>query len=189
MSAPHAVEWRYAAAGLGWGVAVGAATGLLCGLGWAAVALAGGGVDGGRVVERASLLLGAPVLGLLLGATLGGVVGTPGGLVNAVLQPRLRSDRVAWWSSWAVATLTAALGVALVVGWQLARDVVDPGPGGVRAQGAAAGALALVPALLGGWLTARTGRLLRRRRSAAHLRGPHDRQDASTAACSSERRK
>ena len=29
MSAPHAVEWRYAAAGLGWGVAVGAATGLL----------------------------------------------------------------------------------------------------------------------------------------------------------------
>lgn len=132
MSAPHAVEWRYAAAGLGWGVAVGAATGLLCGLGWAAVALAGGGVDGGRVVEWASLLLGAPVLGLLLGATLGGVVGTPGGL---------------------------------------------------------AGALALVPALLGGWLTARTGRLLRRRRSAAALRWPRDRQDASTAACSSERRK
>lgn len=167
---PPPIEWRYAAAGLGWGVAVGAATGLLL----AVVGTVGAlwDADGsGRLFEGVGLVLGVPVLGLLLGATLGGVAGTPGGVLNAVVQPSVRGDRAAWWSSWLVATGTAAAVVGVVAAWQTTRGVVDPGLGGVVHQGVGVAALALLPALLGGWLTARTGRRLRERR-AAQAPGP-----------------
>lgn len=158
------LEWRYAAAGLGWGVAVGAGTGLLLALAVAVSLLPQAGELGAPGL--AGLILGLPVYGVLVGGLLGGVAGVPGGVVNALLQPRVRGDRAAWWSTWVVATLTAAAVVGVVTAWQSARGTVDPEASWVLDDGAglAAFALALAPALVGGWLTARTGRGLRARR-------------------------
>lgn len=117
----------------------------------------------GGAFEWVGLVLGLPVYGLMLGGTLGGVAGLPGGLVNAWVQPSVRGDRAAWWSTWAVATLTAAALVGGVAGWQSSRDVVEADLAWAVRDGLGAGAVALVPALVGGWLTARTGRGLRAR--------------------------
>ena len=154
-------EWRYAAAGLGWGVAVGGETGLLVALYVVAGAL---GEPVGRSFEWLGLLVGLPVLGVLFGATVGGVAGLPGGIANALVQPSVRSDRVSWWSSWAVATLTAALVVGTLTAWQTYRDVGEADVGWVERDGLLGAVVALIPATVGGWLTARTGRTLRRRR-------------------------
>src|SRR5690606_7584125 len=76
------LEWRYAAAGLGWGVAVGGATGGLLALGTVVSLLVEADGPGG-MVGWAGVFLAVPLYGLLLGAVLGGVAGTPGGLANA----------------------------------------------------------------------------------------------------------
>lgn len=153
-------EWRYAAAGLGWGVAVGAATGLLVAL-WVVV---GALTEAeGRVFEWLGLVVGVPVYGALLGATIGGVAGLPGGVVNALVQPSVRGDRAAWWSSWAVASLAAVAVVGSVAGWRTHEAVAGEALDWAVHDGVRAASLALAPALVGGWLTARTGRTLRRR--------------------------
>lgn len=177
------LEWRYAAAGLGWGVAVGGATGGLLAL--AAVVSLVVEADGpGGVVEWAGVFLAVPLYGLLLGAVLGGVAGMPGGLVNAVVQPRVRGDRAAWWSSWSVSTLTAVLVVGAVGAWQTPRGAVHVDAAGMGPEDVGAAAVMLVPALLGGWLMARTGRGLRDRRAQHASAGP-----GAVAVRSSERRK
>jgi hypothetical protein len=148
-------------------VAVGGVTGLVVALVAAVGAVQGVEGEVGRVLEWVGLLLGVSLLGPLLGATLGGVAGTPGGVLNAVLQPHVRGDRAAWWSTLLVAALTAAGVVGTVAGWQLSRNLADPGTEDPLRHGLRAGVLALVPALVGGWLSARTGRGIRARRREA----------------------
>lgn len=154
--------WRYAAAGLGWGVAVGAVTGVLVGI-VLAVVTAWDVARGGRS-ELLGLVVVLPVTGLVYGAALGAVDGAPGGLLNAVVQPHVRDERGAWWSSWAIATLTA-LGVVLALAaWQVGRDVVDPPSGLARVVDALRMTVWAVPSsVVGGWLVARTSRDLLRR--------------------------
>lgn len=160
------MEWRYAAAGLGWGVAVGGVTGgLLAVATVVSLLVEADGPDGG--LGAAGMLLAVPPYGVLLGAVLGGVAGTPGGLVNAVVQPRVRGDRAAWWSTWSVSTLSAVLVVGAVGAWQTARATVQVDAARVGPENVGAAAVILVPALLGGWLVARTGQGLRGRRGAA----------------------
>jgi hypothetical protein len=149
--------WRYAAAGLGWGVAVGAVTGVVVGVVLAVVTAWDAARGGGA--EWLGLVVVLPLTGLVYGGALGAVAGTPGGLLNALVQPHVRDERVAWWSSWVIATL-AALGVVLALAaWQVGRDVVDPPTGLARmADALRATAWAVPSSVVGGWLVARTSR-------------------------------
>lgn len=164
---PGWFAWRQAAAGLGWGVLVGAATGVLVGLGlsvvWALDAAGAGDQEGIGPASRLGLVVGLPLLGLVYGGALGAVAGVPGGLLNAVVQPRVRGERRAWWSSWLIATGCAAGTVLLVASWQAGRHLADP-PGLTDRllEGGRPAVLALPSAVVGGWLTARTTRALRR---------------------------
>lgn len=155
--------WRYAAAGLGWGVAVGAVTGVLVGVALAVVTAWDAARGGG--VEWLGLVVVLPLTGLVYGAALGGVAGMPGGLVNAVVQPHVRDQRVAWWSSSLVATLAAVATLVALAAWQMGRDVVDPPTGWPRLMEALRVAPWVVPsAVVGGWLVARSSRDLLGRR-------------------------
>ncbi|WP_161965039.1 hypothetical protein [Ornithinimicrobium cerasi] len=163
--APRAIAgwfgWRYAACGLGWGVVVGGATGVLVGVVLAMV-LAWESTAG--LTAWIGLAVSLPLMGLVYGAALGGVAGGPGGMVNAVVQPRVRGERAGWWSSWLISA-AAALGTVLALAvWQVGRGVVDPPEGMSRVAEAGGISLWAVPsAVVGGWLVARTNRGLRRR--------------------------
>lgn len=140
-------EWRYAAAGLGWGALVGAATGVLLALIMAFGSLAS---EGGRLLHWLSWPLLLTIVGALWGAVLGGVIGAVSGLVSAALLPHARSERSRWWIAFVVPAVVALAVLLALQAWDRAQGVVNAGPAQPWVV------VNLLPVLALGWLMART---------------------------------
>ena len=145
-------EWRYAAAGLGWGALVGIGTGAVLAL---LVVVAGMARDGASTGGWLFLPL-AVVVGGLWGLLWGSVAGSVAGLVSAVVLPHV-GDRLRWWVAFLLPTVVAVGIVAGLLAWDRAQ-----GSGGLGID--AGGLVLLVPPLVGGWLMARTSRSIQRER-------------------------
>lgn len=151
--------WRYAVAGLGCGVVVGALSGALVAL---VVVLFGMSADAGLGL----LLVLAPFYGLLYGAAAGSVPGAVAGLACALVLPWVEGARARWWTvlvlGAAVGGLTLALVATAYLGARGGIDVVGAGAGlpGTAQEITRVAAVVALPSLLGGWLLARSTRSL-----------------------------
>lgn len=151
--------WRYAVAGLGCGVVVGALSGALVAL---VVVLFGMSADAGPGL----LLVLAPFYGLLYGAAAGSVPGAVAGLACAFVLPWVEGARARWWTvlmlSAAVGGLTVTLVATAYLGARGGIDVVGAGVGLPRTavEITRVAAVVALPSLLGGWLLARSTRSL-----------------------------
>lgn len=139
-------DWRYAVAGLGWGLAVGILTGVLVGL---VVVLASTFSAGTGVVGQLTLLVVVPLYGALVGALIGTPVGLVAGLVTTgtvggTLDPR-RARWRAFWTTLVVGALSTPLVAAVVY------RAVPPVADLVQIV-----ALLALPVLLGAYLMSRT---------------------------------
>lgn len=152
---PHPwFEWRYLAAGTGWGALVGIVTGVGLAL-W--VVIDAVVVDGAGAAALGLLAMGTFV-GAMWGGLLGFVAGVPAGLAAALVLPHLRGW-ARWWTALLVPSAMALMIASLLLAWDRSRGI------STDVLGFEAGALlALVPAVALGWLMARTSESLRRTR-------------------------
>lgn len=107
---PRWFSWRYAAAGLGWGVLVGAVSGLVAVV-W--LLLVNGSPSATTGVGDLGLVVWALLLAPLYGAVVGAVAGSFAGLVCAVTLGRVRDLRRARWAALAVSSVAAVAGLLL----------------------------------------------------------------------------
>lgn len=135
-------DWRYAAAGLGWGVVVGALTGVLIAVVTVVMGLWSGNLTGFSGVMFVFL---APVLGVVYGAAPGAVVGLVAGLATALTVGGSLDRRR---TRWTAAATTLVVGLVSAI-W----GSVLVGAGGLTP---ASVLLLGVPVSLGAYLMART---------------------------------
>lgn len=174
-------EWRYAAAGLGWGAAVGVATGVVAALVAVVAALVDGvtgAVDG---FTGATFLLLLPFLGAVYGVVPGAVVGVVVGLACAVVLPQIGEERRARRGA---AGVSVAVGLpAMVLALVAASGGTWPAP---VELGTALPLLAL-PVVVGAWLMARTAPTVRRQWERPADTGEHPRVFSPTSGTSVRR--
>lgn len=137
-------EWRYAAAGLGWGAAVGMLTGALVGLGSMldpAVRGEAGGPDG------AIMLLALPVYGAVYGVLPGALMGVLAGFATTLTTSGVTDPQRAWRSAF-ITTWVAGLAAGVALPFAIGAFTYPMAWWSV--------AVILFPVTLGAWLMART---------------------------------
>lgn len=134
-------DWRYAAAGLFGGTAMGVLTGLVIG-GWLAVDAMSG--SGAGVYNTVMFLILVPLYGAFIGGLAGGVLGLLAGAATGLtvggLLDRTRARRRAFWTTLAIAMAC----------YPLIASLGTPPPSAVRSL-----VVVAVPALLGAYLMSR----------------------------------
>ncbi len=136
-------DWRYTAAGFGWGIAVGILTGAV----FAVLAVIGAVGQGFGGFSGAMALVLAPFMGAVVGVLPGALVGFAAGLATSVTVGGTLDRQRAWWTA---LSTTATVGMAVSFA---ASSLVD------HSLTVTPSTLVLgVPVLLGAYLMARTSR-------------------------------
>lgn len=139
-------DLRYAAAGLGWGAAIGVLTGMLFATAAAASLFFDDGVGD---LSGLMFLLLAPLYGAVYGVVPGAIIGLVAGTATALTAGGVLDPRRAWRTAFFTTLVVGcAAGVALFIAMGMSASPMVLWPF----------ALLILPTTLGAWLMARTTR-------------------------------